>query len=118
MQQKKWRSLLAAALAGIVNGLFGGGGGMMLLPLLSREEELKGHALFANSVAIMLPVCIVNLGVSAFSQPLPLQEALPYLLGGAAGAALGGKFFDRVSTVFLRRLFAAFLFYAGVKYLL
>ncbi len=118
MQPEKLRSLSAVSFAGIINGLFGGGGGMVLLPLLSREKELAGHALFVNALAVMLPLSVVNLGVTAISEPLPLAEALPYLLGGAAGAAVGSRFFHRVSTVFLRRLFAAFLFYAGVKYLL
>ena len=34
------------------------------------------------------------------------------------GALLGGKFFDRVSTFWLKRLFALFLIYAGIRYLL
>ena len=118
MHRKRWRLPLAAALAGTVNGLFGGGGGMLLVPLLSREKDLQGHALFATSVAAMLPLSLVNLAVTALHEPLPFQEALPYLAGGAVGAFVGGRFFDRVSTTFLRRLFAGFLFYAGVKYLL
>ena len=44
--------------------------------------------------------------------------ALPYLAGGLIGGFLGGKLYGRVSTKFLKWLFAAFLFYAGVKYLL
>ena len=91
---------------------------MVLLPLLSRERDLTGHALFANSVAVMLPLSLVNLGVTALSEPLPVAEALPYLFGGAVGAVIGGRFFSRVPTRLLRGLFAAFLLYAGVKYLL
>ncbi len=118
MYPRSLRLQLAAALAGVVNGLFGGGGGMVLLPMLSREKELQGHALFANSLALMLPLSLVNLAVTALSEPLPLGQAAPYLLGGAAGALVGSRFFGRVPTRFLRRLFAAFLLYAGVKYLL
>ena len=40
------------------------------------------------------------------------------LLGGLAGGFLGGRLYGRISTVWLRRLFALFLLYAGVKYLL
>ena len=109
---------LAAVLAGTLNGLFGGGGGMALLPLLSREQELQGRPLFANSIAIMLPISLASLAASAFSAPLPLRESLPYLAGGTAGAILGGRFFDRVSPTWLKRLFALFLIYAGIRYLL
>ncbi len=118
MTKNKRHLLSAAALAGTVNGLFGGGGGMILLPLLNKEKSLQGHALFANSIAVMLPLSLVNLCVTALAEPLPLAEALPYLAGGAAGALLGSRFFGRVPTAVLRRLFAAFLLYAGVKYLL
>lgn len=118
MSGKQRRLALAAAAAGAVNGLFGGGGGMLLLPLLGREESLQGHALFANSLAVMLPLSLVSLGVSALSEPLPLGEALPFLLGGAVGAVIGGRSFGLVSVRALRLLFAAFLCYAGVRYLL
>ena len=77
MHRKHLRLPLSSALAGAVNGLFGGGGGMVLLPLLSRD--LEGHALFANSLAVMLPLSVVNLGVTALSEPLPVAEALPYV---------------------------------------
>ena len=115
---KKARLRLAVVLAGTLNGLFGGGGGMALLPLLSREQDLQGRVLFANSIAVMLPISLASLSASLISAPLPLRQALPYLAGGALGAALGGRFFDRVSTLWLKRLFALFLIYAGIRYLL
>lgn len=115
---KKARLRLAAILAGTLNGFFGGGGGMALLPLLSREPNLQGRILFANSIAIMLPISMASLAASLFSAPLPLRQSLPYLAGGTLGAVLGGKFFDRVSTLWLKRLFALFLIYAGIRYLL
>lgn len=91
---------------------------MLLLPLLGRDPSLRGHALFANSLAVMLPLSLMSLGVSALSEPLPLMEALPFLLGGTVGAAIGGRSFGRVSVKVLRLLFAAFLCYAGARYLL
>ena len=115
---KKTRLRLAAVLAGTLNGLFGGGGGMALLPLLSREQDLQGRILFANSIAIMLPISLASLATSLLSAPLPLQQSLPYLAGGTLGAVLGGRFFDRISTLWLKRLFALFLIYAGIRYLL
>ena len=43
---------------------------------------------------------------------------LSVLLGGLVGGFLGGKLYGKISTKLLKWLFAAFLFYAGVKYLL
>jgi len=45
-------------------------------------------------------------------------SALPYLAGGLLGGWLGGKLYGRVSAKVLKWIFAAFLFYAGVRYLL
>ena len=45
-------------------------------------------------------------------------SALPYLIGGGIGGAVGGLLFGGVDGRWLRRLFAAFLLYGGVRYLL
>ena len=112
------RARLAGAAAGLANGLFGGGGGMVFLPLMSRSGALTRRQLFATCVAVIFPVCAVSAAVYFLREGLSLTEALPYLAGGLAGGFLGGRLYGRVSTVWLKRIFAAFLFYAGVKYLL
>ena len=97
----KWPARIAGGAAGLANGLFGGGGGMVFLPILSRWGGLKSRQLYATCVAVIFPVC-----------------AVPYLVGGLLGGWLGGKLYGRVSTKVLKWIFAAFLFYAGVRYLL
>ena len=113
-----WRGRLAGAAAGFANGLFGGGGGMVFLPLMSRSSALSRRQLFATCVAVIFPVCAISAGVYWLRGGFAISQALPYLLGGLVGGALGGKLYGRVSTRWLKRLFALFLFYAGVKYLL
>ncbi len=109
---------LAGALAGIVNGVFGGGGGMVLLPLLSRWSGLTDRRLFATSVAVIFPICVVSAAVYFFRAELPLLTALPYLIGGAVGGLIGGVTFEKVPVGWLKVIFALFLLYGGVKYLL
>ena len=113
-----WRSRLAGGAAGLANGLFGGGGGMVFIPLMSRSHRLQGRELFATCVAVIFPVCAVSAAVYLFRSDLSLTQAFPYLAGGLLGGFLGGQLYGRVSAVWLKRLFALFLFYAGVKYLL
>lgn len=113
----KWKLTLSGAAAGLVNGLFGGGGGMVLLPLLRRGGMEEKQA-FATCVAVIFPICALSAIVYLFRDGLDLQTALPYLIGGLAGGAVGGRLMGRVSTVWLRRIFAAFLLYGGVRYLL
>ena len=63
-------------------------------------------------------MALVSAAVYLLRGGVSLMTALPYLAGGLAGGFLGGKLYGRISTKFLKWLFAAFLFYAGVKYLL
>ena len=113
----KWRARLSGGAAGLANGLFGGGGGMVFLPLMSREKALSPRQLFATCVAVIFPVCAVSAAVCLWRTEFPLLTAVPYLVGGFFGGILGGKLYGRVSPRLLRRIFAAFLVYAGVRYL-
>lgn len=113
----KAKLILSGAAAGAVNGLFGGGGGMVLLPALQRCGVAEKQA-FATCVAIILPLCALSAALYVWRAGVDLSAALPYLLGGLAGGAVGGRWMERVSTVWLRRIFALFTLYGGARYLL
>ena len=115
---KFWVARAAGGAAGIANGLFGGGGGMVFVPILSRFGELEQRKLYATCVGVIFPVCLVSAGVYLHRGGVSLSDAWPYLLGGLVGGFLGGKLYGKISTKFLKWVFAAFLFYAGGKYLL
>lgn len=108
---------VSGALAGFAGGLFGGGGGMVLAPLLTRWCQLEQKRVFANCVAVIFPLCALSAGIFLLRTGLDLRQALPYLLGGLAGGLIGGKLFPRVPGRWLRRIFALFLLYGGVRYL-
>ena len=65
-----------------------------------------------------LPVLPCVVLVYAFRGALPLGEALPYLVGGLAGGWIGGRLFKDVPNTWLKRIFALFLLYGAVRYLL
>lgn len=116
--QHLWTVRVAGALAGLANGLFGGGGGMVFLPILSRRGDLSQRQLYATCVGVIFPICLLSAAVYLLRGGVALTAALPYLAGGLLGGWLGGMLYGKVPTVWLRRIFAGFLFYAGVKYLL
>lgn len=116
--EQRWASRIAGGAAGLANGLFGGGGGMVFLPILSRFGTLDQRKLYATCVGVIFPVCLVSAGVYVLRGGVSLWTALPYLAGGLVGGFLGGKLYGKVPTKLLKWLFAAFLFYAGGKYLL
>ena len=87
---------IAAAAAGVVNGLFGAGGGMVLVPLLTLITKIDDSKIFPTSVITIFPICAVSLGVTALHHALPLTDAAPYLVGGLAGGFLAGIFDNKI----------------------
>ena len=113
----KWKYRISGMAAGSINGLFGGGGGMVLVPSLTKWCGVEEKRTFANCVAIILPFCVISAAVYIFRTEFNFMQALPYLLGGLAGGLLGGKLFPKVSDLWLRRIFSAFLLYGAWRYL-
>ena len=74
--------------------------------------------------AVILAVCEYVITLAAIRwfpgqlYTVSLTAALPYLAGGLLGGWIGGKLYGKVPVKWLKWLFAAFLFYAGAKYLL
>lgn len=110
--------LLSGALAGFINGFFGAGGGMLLVPLLIWLVKLDDKAAFSSAIAIMLPLSVVSLVVYGLHETLPLDEALPYLLGGAAGGVLAGLLFQKIPARALHLVFGAVILAGGVRLIL
>lgn len=107
----------AALAAGAVNGLLGTGGGMILVPLLSADRQLQPGQVFPCSVAIILPICLVSLGVQALYHPLPWAAALPYLAGAVPGGILAGLWGQKIPTKLLHRLLGALILWGGLRLL-
>lgn len=117
MKRKYIGSALAGFCAGAVAGLFAAGGGMVLIPLLSLLTDLKGKELFAASLSVILPICLVALAVTAMAAPLPLRQALPYLAGSAAGGILAGIWGQKIPAKWLHRGLGALILWGGIRYL-
>ena len=109
---------VTGALAGVINGLFGAGGGMLLVPLFSSWAKLGYKQSLATSVAVILPVSLCSALVYIFAHGFSLLSAIPYAAGGLLGGILGGRLFKNVPDKWIRRIFALFVIYGGVKNLL
>lgn len=118
MKENNWQPVLAGGAAGLANGLFGGGGGMVFVPIMSRRKELSQRQLYATCIGVIFPVCAVSAAIYFLRASIAFSESLPYLVGGFFGGWLGGKLYGKVPVIWLKRLFALFLFYGGLRYLL
>ncbi len=110
--------MVAGALAGAVNGLFGAGGGMVLVPLLISYVGLEDKLAFSTAISIILPLSIVSIVVYWLNGTFPLSQAWPYLIGGLAGGLLGGICFRKVSANFLHKALGLFILWGGIKLLI
>jgi uncharacterized membrane protein YfcA len=110
------RSILAGTAAGAVNGLFGAGGGMVLIPLLSKCHDFSEREVFASSVVMILPMCLVSL-FWGNGLDLPWQSAWPYLVGGALGGFAAVPLGQKIQPTLLHRLLGILILYGGVRYL-
>ena len=113
--ERKGKLRLAGAAAGAVNGAFGGGGGMVMAPMLALWCGMEQKRAFATSVAVIFPLCAVSAVIYWLKGGLPIAQAVPYLLGGAAGGVLAGKLFGRVKADWLRRAFGVLILYGGIR---
>jgi len=109
--------IIAGLGAGIINGLFGAGGGMVLVPLLGLLTQLEEHEIFASSIAIILPVCIVSIIATAVTGTLFWRESLPYLIGSAAGGFAAGIYGQRIPVKWLHRALGILIIWGGIRYL-
>lgn len=114
--KQKLRAAAAGTAAGAVNGLFGAGGGMLLVPMLSNRAGFSETEVFSSSVLIILPMCLVTLGIHTGWQ-LPWKTAWPYLLGGGIGGILAAIIGKYIPLLWLHRFLGVLILYAGVKYI-
>ena len=117
MHKAKWKTAVAGAAAGIVNGLFGAGGGMVLVPLLTMLTDLDDREVFPASVSVILPMCLVSLSISATDAGLPWCNAFPYLIGSVFGGILAGLIGRKIPTTWLHRGLGILILWGGFRYL-
>ena len=103
--------------AGGINGLFGSGGGTVLVPLLNQLTPLEQRQIFPASVAVILPISLVSLGINLTHDAAPWQTAAPYLIGSIAGGIAAGFWGKKIPTVWLHRILGALMLWGGVRYL-
>ena len=109
--------ILSGLCAGAVNGLFGAGGGMVLVPMLTKWGKLPEKEVFPTSVAIILPVSIVSLLLSAPQEGLTFTTVLPYLTGSLLGGVACGILGKHIPVKWLHRVLGLMILWGGLRYL-
>lgn len=109
--------IIAGAGAGLVAGLFGAGGGLVLVPLLGLLTELSDREIFAASLSMILPVCLVSIAVTVMAAGIDFASALPYLPGSALGGLAAGIWGTKIPAQWLHRGLGVLILWGGIRYL-
>ncbi len=101
-------------LTGFVNGLLGAGGGMLAVPVLEKcgIEKKKAHA---SAVAVIMPLSLLSAVLYLINGSVTLSSAVKYIPWGLLGAAVGTFLLKRLPDKWLRRIFALFMIWAGIR---
>ena len=102
---------------GIVNSILGAGGGMLAVPLL-KLLGLDTKASHSNAVAVILPISILSAYFYLKAGYVTLKDSFIYIPTGLLGAIAGTFLLRKISSVWLNRIFGAFMIYAGIRLLL
>jgi len=117
MNEQKKRNALSAlggALVGVLNGMLGAGGGMLVVPMLKKLGLAQREA-HATAVAVIFPLSVLSAGAYLLLGHFQLGQAAGYLLPGAAGALLGALLLSKIPAPWLRKIFACFMVWAGIR---
>ncbi len=103
----------AGALVGIINILLGAGGGILAVPILKKNGLTQKQAQ-ANAVAVILPLTIISFIIYIKKDYVNFFNALWIsVLGGLIGTFV----FRKLSSAVLKRIFGAFMIWAGIRML-
>lgn len=112
-----FKTIFSGIAIGVVNGLMGAGGGMIAVPLL-KKTGLDQRKAQANAIAVILPISIVSCVMYLIRGNVQISDALPFLPGGILGAVIGTFLLSKLPTKLLKKIFAAFMIWAGVRLLM
>lgn len=117
MKKQNLLTAMSGISIGIVNGLLGAGGGMIAVPLLKKLGFSQKSA-HANAIAIILPITVLSAVLYLVNGYVTLKDAYIYVPTGLLGTVIGTYFLKKISPLWLKRIFGAFMVYAGVRLLL
>lgn len=104
-------------LAGVVGGLFGTGGGILIVFLYSRiykdTPDFDRKDIFAMTVLTVAIMSASSLFLYIKDGAVTSSDILPTLFPAAIGGLIGAFLLDKVKTVWLNRVFAVLIIYAG-----
>ena len=117
MKAKGMGALTLGFSAGLLNGLLGAGGGIILVRGAERvlpREYRDGRDVFANALAVMLPLSAVSAVSYVLRGSVHGLEFSRFILPAVIGGAGGGLLLSVIDTRLLRLIFSALVVWSGI----
>lgn len=103
-------------LAGFMSGFFGIGGGLVIIPLLTVVKGMDLKVAFGTSLgALLLPVGLLGVLEYYKAGNMNLKFAMFIAVAMFVGTFFGARIVQSMSPIFLKRIYAVFLFAVAVK---
>lgn len=115
MDIKKSKAVLIGVVTGFANGLFGSGGGTIVVPCMERFLGVEEHKAHATAIAIILPLSLLSIAFYVWKTDVLWSVALYASLGGIVGGFIGAKLLNKLSGIWLHRIFGLFMMIAAVR---
>ena len=94
---------------GVINSLVGACGGIITVAALKKD------GMDANAIAIILPLTVISSVFYIYNGYVNIPDTLIFIPGGVAGAVVGGLILPKIPQKILKKLFALFIIWAGVR---
>ncbi|HJV44435.1 MAG TPA: sulfite exporter TauE/SafE family protein [Bacillota bacterium] len=101
---------------GFINGLIGVGG-TLLVPALIHILGTERKTAHGTSLAIIFPISLISIIIYRKYGVMPYRIGFLISIGGLIGGYIGAKLLRRISTLWLKRIFATLMIYAGIRML-
>lgn len=111
---KKMTYCSVALLSGLLNGLFASGGGIPAVAVL-RKNGLPQKKAQATALCITFMLSLASLACYCFNGFFSIRDALVYIPFGIPGALIGSLLLKKLPDKLLKRLFALFIIWAGIR---
>ncbi|MBE6538888.1 MAG: sulfite exporter TauE/SafE family protein [Ruminococcaceae bacterium] len=107
---------LGGLAGGLANGLLGAGGGIIMTFVLEKamEDEIERRDIFANVIAATLPISLLSTAIYAGKGNISTERFSSFVIPAIAGGLVGAFLLSRISTVWLKRIFALLVIWSGI----
>ncbi len=117
MESKKQRKKQAVIgmIAGITCGLFASGGGLILVPAFLYVLKMEDKKARGTAILCILPMVLTSSIFYISGNYMNWKIGIKCAIGGIIGGAIGAKLLKKIPTLYVKILFALFLFYVSIK---